>query len=180
MTPYGSLCLPPCQLIDLLHMLTADHRWRRLRRVTVEGYSKSAVPDFYPIQGREALMLALALIKNPPDTEKHLQRHGSSIMLSVNYHLPPVDSEDDPIIVGVMKHVERLMHETRPGTRLVEFFTWMRYIPSRCVYLLSCALIDRASSNTCGQKVCQVETRRRVLVRPRYPHVRASSQQSYQ
>jgi cytochrome P450 len=112
MTPYGSL-------------------WRRLRRVTVEGYSKSAVPEFYPIQGREALMLALALIKNPPDTEKHLQRHGSSIMLSVNYHLPPVDSEDDPIIVGVMKHVERLMHETQPGSRLVEFFTWMRYIPSR-------------------------------------------------
>jgi hypothetical protein len=101
----------------------------------VEGYSKSVVPDFYPIQGREALMLSLALIKNPPDTEKHLQRHGSSIMLSVNYHLPPVDSEDDPIIVGVMKHVERLMHETRPGSRLVEFFTWMRYIPSRCVYL---------------------------------------------
>ena len=116
-------------LSELVHAT----RWRRLRRVTVEGYSKSTAPDFYPIQGREALMLALALIKNPPDTEKHLQRHGSSIMLSVNYHLPPVDSEDDPIIVGVMKHVERIMHETRPGTRLVEFFTWMRYIPSRCV-----------------------------------------------
>ena len=97
-------------------------------------------------------MLALALIKNPPDTEKHLQRHGSSIMLSVNYHLPPVDSEDDPIIVGVMKHVERIMHETRPGTRLVEFFTWMRYIPSRCVcvvvgwgYFLTCV-------RACGER----------------------------
>ncbi len=52
-------------------------------------------------------------------------------MLSVNYHFPPVDSEDDPVVVGVAKHVERLLHEMLPGMRLVEFFTWMRYIPSR-------------------------------------------------
>jgi len=45
-------------------------------------------------------MLALALIKNPSNPEKHLQRHASSIMLSVNYHFPPVDSEDDPAVVG--------------------------------------------------------------------------------
>jgi hypothetical protein len=76
-------------------------------------------------------MLALALIKSPPDPEKHLQRHASSIMLSVNYHLPPVESEDDPVVVGVVKHVERMMHEMQPGARLVEFFTWMRYIPNR-------------------------------------------------
>ncbi|KAI9439486.1 cytochrome P450 [Lactarius psammicola] len=52
-------------------------------------------------------------------------------MLSVNYHFPPVDSEDDPIVVGVANHVERILHQMQPGARLVEFFTWMRYIPSR-------------------------------------------------
>ena len=97
----------------------------------MEGYSKSVVPDFYPIQSREALILALALIKNPPYPEKHLQRHASSVMLSISYHFPPVDSEDDPVVVGVVKHVERMMHEMQPGARLVEFLTWMRYIPSR-------------------------------------------------
>ena len=76
-------------------------------------------------------MLALSLIRNPPDPEKHLQRHASSIMLSVNYHFPPVVSEDDPVIVGVAKHVKRKMHEMHPGARLVECFTWMRYVPSR-------------------------------------------------
>ena len=76
-------------------------------------------------------MLALALIKNPSNPEKHLQRHAFSIMLSVNYHFPPLDSEDDPVVVGVVKHVERVLHEMQPGTRLVEFFPWMRYIPSR-------------------------------------------------
>ncbi|KAF8260171.1 cytochrome P450 [Lactarius quietus] len=112
LTPYGDL-------------------WRRIRRVTVEGYSKSVANNFYPIQSREALMLALALIKSPPDAEKHLQRHASSIMLSVNYHFPPVESEDDPVVDGVVKHSERIVYEMQPGARLVEFFTWMRHIPSR-------------------------------------------------
>ncbi|KAN0135324.1 cytochrome P450 [Lactarius tabidus] len=105
--------------------------WRRLRRVAVEGFSKSAVPNFYPIQAREALILGLTLIGSPSDPEKHFQRHASSIMLSVNYHFPPVESEDDPVVVGVSKHVERIVREMEPGARLVELFTWMRYIPSR-------------------------------------------------
>jgi hypothetical protein len=109
-------------------------RWRRFRRVAVEGFTKSVVPRFYPIQGREALMLALALIKNPSHPEKPFQRHASSIMFSVNYHFPPIESEDDPAVVASTDHVERMLHEMQPGTRLVEFLTWMRYVPSRYVH----------------------------------------------
>ena len=52
-------------------------------------------------------------------------------MLSVNYHFPPVESEDDPVVVELAKLVEHTVHEMEPGARLVEFFTWMKYIPSR-------------------------------------------------
>ena len=52
-------------------------------------------------------------------------------MLSINYHFPPVESEDDPVVVGVAKHVERVVHEMELGARLVELFTWMKYMPSR-------------------------------------------------
>ena len=89
------------------------------------------VPNFYPVQGREALRLGLSLIRSPSDPEKHFQRHASSIMLSVNYHFPPVESEDDPVVVELAKLVEHTVHEMEPGARLVEFFTWMKYIPSR-------------------------------------------------
>ncbi|KAI9457954.1 cytochrome P450 [Lactarius psammicola] len=105
--------------------------WRRFRRVAVEGFSKSTVPRFHPIQGREAITLALALIMNPSNLLRHLQRHAASNMLSINYHFPPVDSEDDPAVVGITNHNDRLLHELQPGNRLVEYFTWMRYIPSR-------------------------------------------------
>ena len=106
-------------------------RLRRFRRVAADGFSKSVVQHFHPIQNREAIMLALTLIKSPPILEKHFHRHASSIMLSVNYHLPPVASEDDPIVVALDNQVRRMSHEVKPGTRLVEFFPWLRYIPSR-------------------------------------------------
>ena len=118
-----------------------QYRLRHFRRIAVEGFSKSAVQRFHPIQNREAIMLALALIKSPPTQEKHFQRHASSIILSVNYHLPPTESEDDPWVVGIKSHVRRLLHELHPGTRLVEYFPWMRHIPSRRVYFH----IDRQS-----------------------------------
>ena len=98
----------------------------------MEGFSKSVVQDFYPIQNREAIMLALALMMSPP-MKKHFQRHAWSIVLSISYHLPPVESEDDPVVIGFANHVLRGLHEIQPGNRLVEYFPWMRYIPSRCV-----------------------------------------------
>ncbi len=108
-----------------------QYRLRRFRRVAVEGFSKSAVQHFYPIQNREAIMLALALMKSPPTLEKHFHRHAASIMFSVNYHLPPVESEDDPLLVELEGNMRRFLHEIKPGTRLVEYFPWLRYIPSR-------------------------------------------------
>ncbi|KAI9452361.1 cytochrome P450 [Lactarius psammicola] len=96
---------------------------RRFRRVVVEGFSKSAVQQFYPIQNREAIMLALALMTNPPTLEKHFHRH------CMVHHAD--QSEDDPNIVGVENYVRRSLHEMHPGTRLVEYLPWLRYIPSR-------------------------------------------------
>ncbi|KAI9433722.1 cytochrome P450 [Lactarius indigo] len=100
---------------------------RQFRRVTAEGFAKSAVQHFHSIQNREAIMmLALALMKSPSNLEKHFHRHAWSIMLSVNYHLPPVESEDDPYVVGVENQVRRFLREVQPGTRLVEFAKWKR------------------------------------------------------
>ncbi|KAF8273305.1 cytochrome P450 [Lactarius quietus] len=105
-------------------------RLRRYRRVAGEGFSKSAVQRFHPIQNREAIMLTLSLMKDPIQ-EKYLRRHGASIMFSVNYHFPPVESEDDPCVVGIANHIHRAQREIEPGARLVEYLPWLRYVPRR-------------------------------------------------
>ena len=52
-------------------------------------------------------------------------------MLSVIYDLPPVESEDDPVVVAINEHVDRILFEVQAGSPLVEFFPWMKYVPSR-------------------------------------------------
>ncbi|KAI0260135.1 cytochrome P450 [Gloeopeniophorella convolvens] len=105
--------------------------WRTFRRASLDSFSKSAAPRFYPTQTREALMLGLALMTSPSAMDKHFRRHASSIMLSINYHFPPVESEHDPVVAEVTDHAQRLLHELQPGTRLVEYLPWLRYVPSR-------------------------------------------------
>jgi hypothetical protein len=78
-------------------------------------------------------MLALVLIQSPSDLIKHLQRHAASIMLSILYHLPPPDSENDPVVVEIREHIERWVRELQPGARLVDILPWLRYVPSRYV-----------------------------------------------
>ena len=51
-------------------------------------------------------------------------------MLSVIYDLPTVSSPNDPTVTKVNAFMERLSHYIIPGKYLVEFFTWMKYIPS--------------------------------------------------
>ena len=85
MMPYGEL-----YAIDTHIYADLFHRWRRFRRVTVEVSFKSVVHHLHPIQSREVIMLALVLIEDPSNPEKHLQRHSSSIMFIDNYHFPPV------------------------------------------------------------------------------------------
>ena len=104
---------------------------RRFRRATADGFSKLDVHRFYPIQNREAIKISLALIKSPPTLEKHIRRHTTSILFSINYDLPSIESEDDPRVLGVEDHARRFLHEMQPGTRLVEYIPWLRYVPSR-------------------------------------------------
>ena len=55
---------------------------------------------------------------------------GASTGLSVVYDLPTVSSPHDPTVTKVNTFMERISHYAVPGNYLVEYFTWMKYIPS--------------------------------------------------
>ena len=57
-------------------------------------------------------------------------RASASTVLSVVYDHPMVSSTDDPTVIKVNKFVEVSVKYAQPGNYLVEFFTWMKYIPS--------------------------------------------------
>ena len=57
-------------------------------------------------------------------------RASASTVLSVVYDLPMVTSTDDPTVVRVNMFLDAIRDYGQLGNYLVEFFTWMKYIPS--------------------------------------------------
>jgi len=62
-----------------------------------------------------------------------IYRASASTVLSVVYDLPMVSSTDDPTLIKVNKFLEIAVDYGQLGNYLVEFFTWMKYIPSLVV-----------------------------------------------
>ena len=57
-------------------------------------------------------------------------RASASTVLSVVYDMPMVSSIDDPTLIKVNGFVEAGAEYGQIGNYLVEFFTWMKHIPS--------------------------------------------------
>ncbi|KAH8990412.1 cytochrome P450 [Lactarius hatsudake] len=107
--------------------LSYGQLWRRMRRAAHEGLSKS----FKTPQFNEAIILASALLDKPATMDNHFRRAAASMIMSVTYDTPPIVSELDPGIEAVNEFVARVLRAALPGAHFVEFFPWMRHIPSR-------------------------------------------------
>jgi hypothetical protein len=107
-----------------------------MRRATSDSFSKNAVRNYRAIQIREAVLLAWSMFSKPAgrDVDKQFRRTAASVIMSVVYDLPPVESDNDLNLSRVKEYMERMLATTTTaGTHWVEFFPWMRYIPSRSV-----------------------------------------------
>lgn len=105
--------------------------WRRMRKAAHEGLNKGVVRDFHGTQTKEALILASDGLKDPAEWDKHLRRAAASMVLSVVYDQPTIKPGQDHNVKLINDFVQRLTRAAYPGAHLVEFFPWMRYIPSR-------------------------------------------------
>ena len=104
-----------------------------MRRAAHEGLSKTVVESFKAQQFNEAVLLASGLLAQPATLDNHLRRVAASMIMSVTYDMPPIESELDSGVKAVNDFVARLTRAALPGSHFVEFFPWMRYIPNRWV-----------------------------------------------
>ena len=102
-----------------------------MRRAAHEGLAKSVVETFKRPQFNEAVLLASALLAQSAMMDSHLRRVAASTIMSVTYDVPPITSELDPGVKAIKDFAERTAQAALPGSHLVEFFPWTRYIPSR-------------------------------------------------
>ncbi|KAJ7229311.1 cytochrome P450 [Mycena haematopus] len=104
--------------------------WRRMRRAAQEALGRNFAHKFHEIQAKEAILLTHSLLVNPTAWDSHLRRTTASVVLSMVYNTPALLSKEDPKITRINDFTERLVSAAYPGAYLVEYFTWMRYLPS--------------------------------------------------
>ena len=89
--------------------------------------------DFELILTKEATLLVSALLtgSSNSDHQKHFQRAGTSVIMSILYDHPTVISERDTIIKEVDTFTRRVSYAAKPGNFLFKLFPWIMYIPER-------------------------------------------------
>jgi hypothetical protein len=136
-----------------------------MRRAAHEALTKRAVQNYYPIQTKEATILAWSLVSSPAnvDLPKQFHRAGASTIMSIVYDYPTLESMNDPAVSYIEDFMLRISNAMKPGSYLVDIFPWMMYIPERsCIFLI----IPICMLTYDLQKVCEVEAGRLETIYP--------------
>ncbi|KAH9478540.1 Cytochrome P450 monooxygenase [Psilocybe cubensis] len=113
-----------------LGVLSYGDVWRKFRRGGHESMSKGAMGRYHKLQEREALIFTENLLKDSSDWHQEVSRMTISMLLSTVYDLPATISKDDPIIAKFNRFDNLLIEAAFPGNYLVEFFHWIKFLPS--------------------------------------------------
>jgi hypothetical protein len=79
----------------------------------------------------EAVFLASDLFVSLARWDQRFRRATASMTLSVLYGYPTIKTERDPIVEAINDFAERLFKATFMGAHWVQFFPWLRHLPSR-------------------------------------------------
>jgi len=101
-----------------------------MRRAAHEGLSPSAARNFWPSQEKEAVLLVNGMLAENLEWQNEVNRATFSMTAGYVYDLPTIESAHDPIIHRGNDFIGRIVRSGFPGAHFVEFFTWMKYLPS--------------------------------------------------
>ena len=130
-----------------------------MRRAAHEALTKRAVQNYYPIQTKEATILASSLVSSSAnvDLPKQFHRAGASTIMSIVYDYPSLKSINDPAVRNIEDFMLRICDAMKPGRYLVDIFPWMMYIPERSLIF---PMIPICMLTYDPQKVCEMEAGR--------------------
>jgi len=101
-----------------------------MRKVADEKFSTGSVKAFYDTQIKEAVIQACDLLAEPARWDKIFRRTAASMSLSVVYGYPTLASDQDRIVRVINNFTACLFNAVNMGAHLVEFFPWLRHLPS--------------------------------------------------
>lgn len=104
--------------------------WRRMRRAAHEGLSPAAAKNFYGSQEKEAVLLVDGMLRANEEWRTEISRAALSMSASWVYDMPTLESNQHPVILRSNAFIGRVVRSGFPGAHFVEFFPWMKSLPS--------------------------------------------------
>ncbi|KAF8595469.1 cytochrome P450 [Ceratobasidium sp. AG-I] len=104
-------------------------RWRAQRRISHEVLHKQASKELWPVLLKQSRLTLQRLLEDSSDIAAELQRMSGSILLSTVYGYE-VTTTDDPLVKIVKTAIHSLSQAAVPSNFYVNFFPWLKYIPS--------------------------------------------------
>jgi hypothetical protein len=102
-----------------------------MRKAANDRLNKDSSKAFHEAQMAEAVLLAYNWLADSKQWDHHFRRCNASTMRSVLYGQATRTHGSDNVIEALEDFSVRIARATYPGAHLVEFFPWMRHIPSR-------------------------------------------------
>ncbi|KAF9000954.1 cytochrome P450 [Cyathus striatus] len=100
-----------------------------VRKAAHKALSNDAAKRYQLFQESESVVLISQLLGSPTEFDEHLNRASNSLVLSVLYGQTPIVSSSDQRVNMISGFTHRITMAGSPGQYLVEFFTWMRFLP---------------------------------------------------
>lgn len=104
--------------------------WRRARRAAHEAMTRGRVIEYSPIQSRQAVLLVDGILRRPQNWENEIHHAVASSILSILYDIPDNDSTENGLLKNLDEYSHAVINAAAPGAHLVEFFPWMKHVPS--------------------------------------------------
>lgn len=107
----------------------SDPRFKILRKLLQDGLNPRAVKTYRPIQIEENRVLLAALANQPEDFRAHIRRNAVALIMKAAYGYQ-VEGNDDYVVRIIEEAFEQLADISTPGRFLVDFFPFLRFLPS--------------------------------------------------
>ncbi|KAJ3530202.1 hypothetical protein NM688_g7744 [Phlebia brevispora] len=101
--------------------------WRSMRRAAHESVKPVAAEAFHSLQHKQAVWAVREILSSPHDWVNHLKRATteSAVRFTYGSRIAAVSVED-----RFTSFLKRITLAVTPGSYLVDYFTWMKYLPS--------------------------------------------------
>ncbi|KAI0933583.1 hypothetical protein AcV5_005691 [Taiwanofungus camphoratus] len=117
-------------------LVPAGDRIRKLRRSLLAFLQPNVAATYKPTQMKTARNYVLDCLENSQGHLDHAKTYAASVVMAISYGKTTPTSYSDPEVQAVNCCLRRLGSALRPGTYLVDTYSFLRYIPGYLSHLL--------------------------------------------